>query len=966
MLEKAFSQSVHGLDLCWSLKEIPTIGFYRELHSFLKKWPPSSSATKTMIGKFYIQLDPELKKKNSSSSRPDNTYKFVEKMTLSKKPHSSQMLYGVHAKVKNLQKEINGCSAQIQELSINLSEREDELSMMKRELEMAREELGHTKDALKDVSTKLRIAQKRRNCARKQTQEVREKLEATIADHMHYEDELLEKNSELSEVIGSLQDEIVTLPNSAVSLIGSLDKDNRSVKFCFETKDGNRKYSPAIRELYYSLLADQLSPTKISVVIKTVLNCFLPSLDLQLLQLPSEACASYMRRQELTTINMVHKATTILESGRSLHLNTDGTTKSQKKLEGAAVNGLVLSVNEVSDGSADSMIHDISRELEMLRSVAHALNMPNADKLNWTLIISSSSDSASTQKRFNKLLEQQREEDERKFGTACPEGIELVETFCCMHLGVNLRKAFLSGVKNLNPPDSDLQQREYHQVDTLVHEFCKLLGKCGVPEYGCGTLDFPDYLNLALEQGCSPEKTNYYNLCKKMSLDRQVGSRYFVTASNAGKILFLREAALDFLRYTGKNEGNKLERDVFKKLQDPKEISQLKADALMFHFVYSNLVMLAKSNELNKSTFDMNQHYLELKLFLEEVEHNTAMDKEFKVFPSEERLYGIEKKINHRLHPMYKPVEQRLFEQDEWDASLLYPLLTAGIAQMKEKLGTYAQNQLSGGKYWAPEPAIEAILREIKPNNDLCESILGLNDYLATAIPNMHQMSRSNLIQAKKNKTMQWFHKLSQDQKSTIVELAIKRREEVKRQDKEEEALRSKRRREKMLHDKQRRDALHQRALKEREKLSKLHLITSADELHDALSEIDGEAITAKKKMEKKRTLLREQINIRKKVMNQKIKIHLTQNRRQRPLRDIIDELSDFINENGVQMPESLVGKKILHKFEVDGQEEWFSGCVLGYDAQTHLHKVSYDQEEEHYFFNLLEDISVGDLTIIN
>ena len=210
-----------------------------------------------------------------------------------------------------------------------------------------------------------------------------------------------------------------------------------------------------------------------------------------------------------------------------------------------------------------------------------------------------------------------------------------------------------------------------------------------------------------------------------------------------------------------KNEGNKLERDVLKKLQDPKEISQLKANALMFHFVYSNLVMLAKS------TFDMNQHYLELKLFLEEVEHNpqTAMDKEFKVFPSEERLYGIEKKINHRLHPMYKPVEQRLFEQDEWDASLLYPLLTAGIAQMKEKLGTYAQNQLPGGKYWAPE----AILREIKPNNDLCESILGLSDYLATAIPNMHQMSRSNLIQAKKNKTMQWFHNFPKIKKVPLL-----------------------------------------------------------------------------------------------------------------------------------------------------------------------------------------------------
>ena len=606
----------------------------------------------------------------------------------------------------------------------------------------------------------------------------------------------------------------------------------------------------------------------------------------------------------------------------------------------------------------------------MLRDVAHALNMPNADKLNWTLIVSSSSDSASTQKRFNRLLELQREEDERKFGTACPEGIELVENFCCMHLGINLRRAFLSGIRNLNPPESDVQQREYHQVDTLVHEFCKLFGKCGVPEYGCGALDFPDYLNLELEQACSPEKTSYYQFCKKISLDRQVGSRYFVTASNAAKIIFLQEAALDFLRFTRKNEGNKLERDVYKKLQDPKELSQLKADALMFHFVYSNLVMLAKSNELNKSAYDMNQHYLELLLFLQEVERDPqlSMDKDLKVFPSEERLYGTEKKLNHRLHPMYKPVEQRLFEQDEWDASLLYPLVAAGIAEMKEKLGTYAQNQLPGGKYWEPEPAIKVILKEIKPSNDLCESILGLNDYLTTAIPNMHQMSRSNLIQAKKNKTMQWFHKLPQNQQKAIVDLAVKRREEVKRQDREEEALRCKHRHEKIIRDKQRREALHQRALKEREKLSMLHLITSADELHDALSEIDSEAITAKKRMDKKRTLLREQINIRKKVLNQTVKIHMTENRRQRPLRDIINELTDYIQENEVQLPEYLVDKKILHKFQLEGhdQEEWFSGRVLSYDIETHLHEVVYDQEDETYFFNLMEDISVGDLKIIN
>ena len=67
-----------------------------------------------------------------------------------------------------------------------------------------------------------------------------------------------------------------------------------------------------------------------------------------------------MRRQELTTVSMVHKAITITEQARlgKLHLNTDGTTKSQKKLEGVAINEMVISVNEVPDGSADSMIDE--------------------------------------------------------------------------------------------------------------------------------------------------------------------------------------------------------------------------------------------------------------------------------------------------------------------------------------------------------------------------------------------------------------------------------------------------------------------------------------------------------------------------------------------------------------------------------------------------------------------------------
>ena len=72
------------------------------------------------------------------------------------------------------------------------------------------------------------------------------------------------------------------------------------------------------------------------------------------------------------------------------------------------------------------------------------------------------------------------------------------------------------------------------------------------------------------------DDTLYYQHCKKMKLDRQVGSKYFVTAANAGKILFLQEAAISFLKYTGKDKGNKLEQSVFENLQDSHALAHFK------------------------------------------------------------------------------------------------------------------------------------------------------------------------------------------------------------------------------------------------------------------------------------------------------------------------------------------------------------------------------------------------------
>ena len=261
------------------------------------------------------------------------------------------------------------------------------------------------------------------------------------------------------------------------------------------TKDG-LAYAPEIRKLYYSLLADEIPAAKVAKIVRTVLKTFKPSLDVDSIALPQKSCASYMRKDELTTVSNAHKATVLSESS-SFHLNTDGTTKKQK-IAGVVINDVVISVNEVSDGAAITAIEDISSELKKLRETAQALGMPNATSINWTLFVSSSSDSASTQKLVNKLIEENREKDREHFGEATSDAIEIVKSFCSMHLGVNLRKAFLCGTDT-----GDDDSKRHHRVDTFVHEFSKLFGKHGVPEYTCGVQSFPDFLALMVAEGSS-------------------------------------------------------------------------------------------------------------------------------------------------------------------------------------------------------------------------------------------------------------------------------------------------------------------------------------------------------------------------------------------------------------------------------------------------------------------------------
>ena len=227
-----------------------------------------------------------------------------------------------------------------------------------------------------------------------------------------------------------------------------------------------------------------------------------------------------------------------------------------------------------------------------------------------------------------------------------------------------------------------------------------------------------------------------------MHLARQVGSRYYVTSYNAGRIFCLSRAIKEFLAQEQMLKAlNRLEKEVQQKMGQSDILAQLKLDdGLLFDHLYSDLMMLVKSKALDKSALDMNVHYLELKGFLEDLTQHPQQirNPNYQVFPSEPRLYGDSPITNHRLHPRYIPVRRRLYQPDLFDTLELYPRAQQAAEAMMEKLINYKADQLLGGRYWEPSGEVREILASLKPHNDSSESVLGMNDWLTTAFPSMH------------------------------------------------------------------------------------------------------------------------------------------------------------------------------------------------------------------------------------
>ena len=229
LLEQLWAQvqSSEHTHLDWSLKGIPNVDFYQDLHHFMRMWPKTRQATKMAVGCFYIAIDANLQVKGC---RADNAYRFIQRIAQSNLPRNTLMNYGFEErKVKSLEVEVEKCSQQVQKLTLDCV-------AMKKELE-------ETRCALKDVTNRQRIAEKQRDKCQKQVTKLQDCYASAVSDCGKLEnvvEDVVEENASLSEALTSIQRELSALSNAA-----SITIDTTKMCFCFTTKTGDRMYSPS-------------------------------------------------------------------------------------------------------------------------------------------------------------------------------------------------------------------------------------------------------------------------------------------------------------------------------------------------------------------------------------------------------------------------------------------------------------------------------------------------------------------------------------------------------------------------------------------------------------------------------------------------------------------------------------------------------------------------------------------------
>lgn len=136
------------------------------------------------------------------------------------------------------------------------------------------------------------------------------------------------------------------------------------------------------------------------------------------------------------------------------------------------------------------------------------------------------------------------------------------------------------------------------------------------------------------------------------------------------------------------------------------------------------------------------------------------------------------------------------------------------------------------------------------------------------------QLTKRNIIEAKKNKSMKWLDSQNTKQQSQTLQMAVDKRKEVKQWQQTHAKSIQQARQDAMLETIKKKKQKEQKNADFKDQLSKVMVIGESTELDDILRMIDDEDTSKVKKVARKKELLKVQIQLRRHCSSKKSTCH--------------------------------------------------------------------------------------------
>lgn len=746
-------------------------------------------------------------------------------------------------------------------------------------------------------------------------------------------------NESLRQDIRKLRNEIQDLHQECESRQQDLDSSNQENDWLREMVESNEKeevqcfdhdkrvYLPSIQACVYKLLENHVSARQVSNVIETVLSVIGKKAD----RLPSASTVHNMNLQRLSISQQ--QLADISEDKAETSLYTDETSKFGKKVCGYHIRD--KEGNFFTLGMRDMITKSGKDTLECLKEILLDIDMASQDPTKHTSneilknIRSTMSDSASTEIKFNELLEEYRKSilpyaiyNFHQLNNYQKESVSKLLNFFCglhsiVHIAETCNKSLLEVEKDIfidsSVPIHDPAFKKNNESGTarLVRTSCKAFARGADEKSGCH-IQFITYIHDCL-------KANNY---RSLKLVPYRGNRFNILFHNAGQVYLLHQEMINFL---DNYELNRLTRSVLHDLKQPVFIAGCKALGLISKFISTPLWNLLENKEVK--ILDMNKHYLNLQLTLREACENIGEFMAGNIAP-------FSGEVKHDAVYIALTADSSYDVHCQTILSILLPSICQYISR---KFKDY----LPEGKYSQVSEEEIQVTESVEKHNKHCERVFAYYDQLLRFKPHISTLASEAYIMFSLNKTSAWLNNKSTEEIRKITEQSRRDVKRIRKKFKERQDVIREQRNARLEKLRQEKEAAEARKLKQQE-------LNTQDIIYHGLwqtHEIVDKSLETYQTKSSKIAALKAQLRFRKEILNQKTKepsvYNFTKLVNGKRISLSIEELTInvkkllshafTIDEQQVKDKQVslLVQKRVKHKFLEDDKEIWYTGKVI-------------------------------------